>query len=176
MRKFLTILIPFILASLLAVGGSEFLCRKLDSILVADGQKTTEQKGQMQGVVPLYKSSLPAKNVATKKRKENYTIITKRSLFGKTSQKKMVKKEEVAPVLRETSLDLILLGTISGSSNVQRAIIKDKKKRTQDIYYKGDSIGSAIIKEVKRAEVILTVNGKDEILKMEELKIPLAGQ
>ncbi|MBN4045896.1 hypothetical protein JYT94_00290 [bacterium AH-315-P11] len=38
------------------------------------------------------------------------------------------------------------------------------------MYYKGDAVGSAIIKEVKRGEIILTVDGKDEVLLMKEPK------
>lgn len=73
-------------------------------------------------------------------------------------------------MLEATSLDLTLLGTISGGVNTQRAIIQDKRKRTQEIYYKGDAIGPALIKEILRGKVILTVRGKDEILLMKEPK------
>jgi type II secretory pathway component PulC len=103
---------------------------------------------------------------------ENYTIIMERGLFGKEVPKKVSKKiavkDESPPLLKMTSMDLILLGTVTGTPNVQMAIIKDKKQRTQDIYHKGDTIGAAVIKEVRREEIVLSIRGKDEILIMGE--------
>lgn len=103
---------------------------------------------------------------AIQKRQPNSQVILKRKLFGPPpKEKKPVKIEQAAPVqLTVTSLDLTLLGTITGSPNNRRAIILDKKKKLQDIYYQGDTVQGAAIKEIQRGKIILTVNGKDEIL------------
>lgn len=166
------IIASFILVSLLVVGGVEYLCQSLGNALSVEGQsevaapapatialpvskpQTAESEGRLKALVP-----------------ENYAIITKRGLFGKVKLVKVEeKKTDPSPEpLQETRLNLTLMGTISGEGDVQRAIISDKTGKTQDIYYKGDAIGSAIIKEVMRGKVILTVGGKDEILLMEEL-------
>lgn len=175
-RRSITIA-SFILATLLAVGGVELLYKTLGQALVPDSQKSpaTSRKiaAEKPGKAPSAQVGKTQQKQKARKapKKENYSVITRRSLFGKIKPKETTKKE-VAPVapLKATSLDLTLLGTISGGANVQRAIIQDKKKRTQDLYQKGDAVGSAIIKEVLRGKVILTVNNKDEILLMEELK------
>jgi hypothetical protein len=44
----------------------------------------------------------------------------------------------------------------------------DKAKRKQDIFYPGDVVNGAQIKEIMRGKVILTYQGKDEVLDMTE--------
>ena len=166
-----SIIVSFILATLLATGGVELFCRTLGQVLVADAQESSVTSKKTAIKTPGAPPPTQVRKAPKAKKKENYSIITRRSLFGKIEQKG-IKKVKAAPsvALKTTSLDLVLLGTISGVATVQRAIVQDKKKKTQDIYSKGDAIGSAIIKEVSRGKIILTVNGKDEILIMEELK------
>jgi len=170
MIKRSSIIVSFILVTCLAAGSVEFFCRTLGQALVADkpANATTSGKATVKTL-----GKPPATKVGkTQKVKqiENYSIITKRSLFGKIEQKEIKKETAPAAPLKATTLDLVLLGTISGDENIQRAIIQQKRKKTQDIYYKGDAVGSAIIKEIKRGKIILTVNGKDEILLMKEPK------
>lgn len=167
-----SIIALFILVSLLVVGGVEYFCRSLGSALSVES--TPEVAALVKGV-----NGRPVarpQTVGSEKRlkplvPEDYTIIVKRALFGKVKPVEAGEKEmdPIPEPLQETSLNLTLLGTISGEGDVQRAIILDKTGKTQDIYYKGDAIGAAIIKEVERGKVILTVGGKDEILLMEEL-------
>lgn len=166
-----SIIVSFILATLLAAGGVELFCRTLGQALVTDAQESSVTSEKTAAKTPGAPPSTQVRKAPKAKKKENYSIITRRSLFGKIEQEG-IKKVKTAPsvALKTTSLDLVLLGTISGAATVQRAIVQDKKKKTQDIYSKGDAIGSAIIKEVSRGKIILTVNGKDEILTMEELK------
>ena len=107
------------------------------------------------------------------KKKHDYHIILQRNLFGSPPGK----DEPVAPVelgpdyaenLKLTSLDIVLMGTISGGEDADRAIILDKKSRKQDLYEKGDEIQGALVKEILRGKVILVYNGKDEMLDMSE--------
>ncbi len=165
------IIVSFILVTLLAAGGVELFCRNLGQALVTDNKLTKTTTNEKAAVkTPGKPPSTAVRRTQSVKKKENYSIITKRSLFGKIEQKEIKKTETPVAALKATSLDLTLLGTVSGDNNVQRAIIQDKKKKTQDIYYKGDSLGSATIKEVRRGKIILSVNGKDEILLMKEPK------
>jgi type II secretory pathway component PulC len=165
-----SIIVSFILATLLAAGGVELFCRTLGQALVGEKPESSATRAKTAVKTPGAPPAMQVNKAPKTQKKENYSIITKRALFGTIEQKEVKKTATPAPALKATSLDLILLGTISGAANVQRAIIQDKKKKTQEIYYKGDAIGSAIIKEVSRGKVILTVNGKDEILLMKELK------
>lgn len=168
-----SIIASFILVSLLVVGGVEYFCRSLGNALSVE--KKAEQFSPATDTIALPGVSKQQIGSSEKTRKnlvaESYTIITKRGLFGKVKPAEvLVKNMEPAPKpLQKTTLNLVLMGTISGEGDVQRAIIFDKKEKTQDIYYRGDAIGTAIIKEVKRGEIILKVGGKDEFLLMEEL-------
>lgn len=173
MTNRLSIIGLFALATLLATGGVEIFYHTLNQALTVEKQPAT---AEATGLGPMMNRTAASASTQTSKstgNRKDYTIIAKRSLFGKI---KADKKEKVAPasapVLETTSLDLVLLGTISGDANEQRAIIKNKRKKNQDIYYQGDAIGPALIKEILRGKVILTVKGKDEILLMKEPKSP----
>jgi len=99
-----------------------------------------------------------------------YTKIVERNIFGATEKVEQAPVEDVAPieVLVETSLELSLLGTIAGDSTSARAIILDKRERSQDIYRVGDSVQEAEIRQILRGKVILRHGEKDEILIMVE--------
>ena len=99
-----------------------------------------------------------------------YTKIVERNIFGATEKVEQAPVEDVAPieVLVETSLELSLLGTIAGDSKSARAIILDKRERSQDIYRVGDSVQEAEIRQILRGKVILRHGEKDEILTMVE--------
>jgi general secretion pathway protein C len=137
---------------------------------VADKSVNTTTSGKSAVKTPGKSPATQVGKAQKVKKNEPYSIITKRSLFGKIEQKEIQKETAPAEPLKATTLDLILLGTISGDGNTQRAIIQQQRDKTQDIYHKGDAVGSAIIKEVKRGKIILTVDGKDEVLLMKEPK------
>ena len=122
---------------------------------------------------PIQVKGATAQNTIT-----DYTIITKRNLFGKVQEKPVAPPPEPKPepIVTATKLDLTLLGTISGKKEESRAFIqgKIKGKQKQDIYYVGDTIQNARIKEINRGQIILTVNGKDEVLLMKESKSPVS--
>lgn len=173
-----SIILSFLLATLLAVGAVEWFYGTLEKSLTGDKTAVQTETDETLpataaepggGVTPAASQKTPAHQG-----KEDYTIIARRSLFGKvkgkTTRPPLVQKPTPAPA--PTSLDLILLGTISGAGNEQRAIIQDKKKGKQDIYYKGDAIEHALIKEILRGKIILEVNGEEEVLLMQESKSP----
>ena len=168
-----SIIAAFILVSFLVVGGVEYFCRSLGDALSVERKSEVAASATATSVLPVSKPQTTGSEKRLKPQlPENYTIITRRSLFGKVEPVKVEEKitDPTPEPLQETTLNLTLMGTISGKEDVQRAIILNKTGKTQDIYYKGDAIGSAIIKEVKRGKVILTVGGKDEVLLMEEWK------
>jgi len=102
--------------------------------------------------------------IATKKQQDSQIILT-RHLFGKSQDsQKTASAEQSAVRLTATSLDLSLLGTITGPPEKRRAVILDKKKKVQELYGQGDTVQGSLIKEIHRDKLILTVNGKDEVL------------
>ena len=169
-----SILLSFILATLVAAGGVELFYRSLDQILTGNNESVETAAKTTKATAAKSSASLQLKTTAIRSGKSDYTIIIKRSLFGNVKEQVIDKpaEPEPEPVLTATSLDLVLLGTIGGDANDQRAFIRNKKDKSQDIYYKGDAIQHSFIKEIGRGQIILTVNGKDEVLLMEESKSP----
>ena len=104
----------------------------------------------------------------------DYHIILERNLFGKAAGNSSVTKkaeqyDNLPKDLEATRLDIILKGTIWGVENGEdRAIILDEKTTIQDLYRQGDSVQGARIKKILRGKVVLSHNGKDEVLEMSE--------
>ena len=154
-------IIPLIVITILAAGGVEVFYRtifaKYLSVPSALKSQGVEEKGVISGAVPA---------AGSRKKPADRRAILKRNLFGTPAKaaKPATTESPTPEQLAATALDLGLLGTIAGPPNKRRAIILDKKKKLQDIYYQGDVIQGALIKEIQRGRVILNVNGKDEIL------------
>jgi general secretion pathway protein C len=104
-----------------------------------------------------------------------YHKIIDRNLF-KTGAEISVKKKGVdldLEGLQETELSLKLWGTVTGKTTF--AVIEDSKERKQNLYHVGDSIQNAVVKMILREKVVLDVNGKDEVLNIEETAFPQKG-
>ncbi|QTA78563.1 putative general secretion pathway protein C [Desulfonema limicola] len=107
-----------------------------------------------------------------------YNNITARNLFNTGDSAKAKTAEPVQPdvTLEKTKLNLKLWGTVTGDQNKAYAVIEDAKKRMQDLYRKGENIQEGVsVKQILREQVILTVNGKDEILAMEKSDTRIAS-
>lgn len=162
MLKNLSRILPFFIVTLLCIGGVELFYGVAEHYLLLPASKIVVPES---AVTPL------AKSVQKLEKHKNYKVILDRNLF----QSYIREPEKAEPVndnplegLEATSLSLVLMGTISGPNDRGRAIIMEKLKKKQDIYYKGDVIQGAEIKEILRGKIILTFQGKDEILDMTE--------
>ena len=104
--------------------------------------------------------------------RDQYDIIVTRNLFKVDVEEKeeSVEKQETGDKepekLEATTLKLVLWGTVTGESEVY-AVIEDKKVRQQSLYEVGDSVQGAKIKKILRQKIILTYQGKDQVLEME---------
>jgi general secretion pathway protein C len=101
-----------------------------------------------------------------------YQPILQRDLF-KTNKEPVtpVKKTDVnLENLEETKLKLKLWGTVTGDKDKSYAVIENTQDKVQNLYRVGDSIQNATLKLIYKSKVVLSVNGKDEILAMEEIK------
>lgn len=107
------------------------------------------------------------------KRFSAYQSITNRDLF-KTKEHADKPDDQLGEAelekLKQTSMKLKLFGTVTGVKDNAYAVIEDTQKRKQGLYRKGDTIQKAQIKMILRKKVVLSVNGKDEILLMDEDK------
>jgi general secretion pathway protein C len=92
---------------------------------------------------------------------ENYSSIYNKNLFN-TLAVKIEKKPEIdISSLDKTVLKLKLLGTVVGFESDYAVILSDREQR---LYKESDKIKDAVIKKIFRQKVVLTRNGKDEIL------------
>jgi general secretion pathway protein C len=101
-----------------------------------------------------------------------YRPILQRNLFK--TQKAQETASQQAQInlddMEETRLQLKLWGTVTGNAQQSYAVIEDTQKREQNLYRVGDSVQDATVKAILRAKVVLTVNGQDEVLAMEDMQ------
>jgi general secretion pathway protein C len=76
--------------------------------------------------------------------------------------------------LAKTQLQLKLWGTVASPSggNAAYAVIESEKEHKQHLYRVGDTVEGAVLKMILREKVILTRDGRDEVLEIEK---PLAS-
>lgn len=112
------------------------------------------------------------------KRNKVIEKVTRRNLFKvDVGAKKNKAPEPVNLKLEKTSLKLTLWGTVTGQKKEDGwAVIQDIKTKQQDLYRVNDKIQGATIKSILRNKVILTVNGKDQILEVDAEPPPLLGR
>lgn len=159
--------IPFIIITILAVGGVETFYRIPFTRLMQTSRELNDQDAGT-------KIAIPVKS--EQKKRPDPQIILKRNLFGLPPKGAKATTEQPVPVKPvATALELSLVGTITGPPNTRRAILLDKKKKVQDIYNQGDTVMGAVIKEIQREKIILNVNGKEEILVPETPKTKPGG-
>lgn len=101
----------------------------------------------------------------------DYEIIVSRNIFQallevSDSESLLIEDENH----EETSLKLVLLGTVVGDEMDARAIILDEQEKKQDLFRIGDSVQNARIRKIGRGKVILDVNGRTEALTIKERK------
>jgi general secretion pathway protein C len=119
--------------------------------------------------------SAPVSNLA------DYQVIVERNLFNSGRQALAgLEKTGDAPLdvekLKQTELKVKLLGTTAGLAEAApAAFIEDPKTREHKMYRTGDMLQNATIKMILREKVVLTVNGKDEVLIQEAPGILKAG-
>ena len=99
-----------------------------------------------------------------------YNAVLERNLFNTRSAAAPKNEKVDVASLEETKLNLKLWGTVSGTKDGDYAVIEDVKSREQDLYRTGDTIQTAVVKEIHREKIVLTVDGKDEVLQMQDLE------
>lgn len=124
----------------------------------------TAKPGPTTAPAPTSSESIPAS--------KEYSVIVKRNIFqalpelgGKTGGGPS--PAELEP-LAETKMQLVLLGTVTGSEADARAIIRDDQAKVEDIYRVGSELSGATITRIGRGKVVLQVSGREEILTIKE--------
>ena len=100
-----------------------------------------------------------------------YSPIIERDLLKtKKNSNKIVKNKIDLEALKHTDLKLRLWGTVTADDKqTAYAVIEEQKAKKQSLYKVGDKIQNATVKIIFREKVVLNVNGRDEILEIEEL-------
>ncbi len=100
---------------------------------------------------------------------DHYLGAINTNLFGEVQEtvKEPAEGLEVDD-LEATTLNITLLGTVSGDQKSAVAIIQERAKRTQSLFKEGDTIQNATIAKILRGKVVLRVGDKNQILTMEE--------
>lgn len=99
----------------------------------------------------------------------HYNPISERNLFNTRARSDINQKAVNVETLKQTNLKLKLWGTVTGHEEQAYAVIEEENTRKQNLYRMGDTIQNAIVKMVLREKVILSVNGKDEVLEIEKV-------
>jgi type II secretion system protein C len=101
---------------------------------------------------------------------EDYSAIIERNIFGVADSSGLADKSpqdnrfDGVVKLAEEELGLELVGTVCGSTEVSRAIIKKTKTGQLNIYKTGQNVEEAHIKSIENNAVILLHNGQRKML------------
>ena len=108
---------------------------------------------------------------------KHFDVIVDRNIFGAAEttaddvKTREIQKEDIE-ALQPTTLNIALLGTVTGPEENARAVIEDSVKKIQGLYRVGDAVQNAVIRKIVRGKVVLRVGEKDEVLSMD---VPEAG-
>ncbi|MCF8143765.1 MAG: hypothetical protein K9N21_07590 [Deltaproteobacteria bacterium] len=111
---------------------------------------------------------------------KHFDVIVNRNLFGAAEttaddvKTREIQKEDIE-ALEPTTLNIALLGTVTGLEENARAVIEDSVKRTQGLYRVGDAVQGAVIRKIVRGKVVLHVGEKDEVLSMDAPEEGMGG-
>lgn len=99
-----------------------------------------------------------------------YRAIIDRNLFKVASAETPsadTEKQVDVNALKKTRLGLKLWGTVAGTTGNSFAVIEETATRKQRLFTTGDRIQTASVKMILREKIVLEVDGKREILKIE---------
>ena len=103
-----------------------------------------------------------------------FEAIVDRNIFGVAkapaagvNRAEDLQKEDIE-TLEPTSLNIVLLGTVTGPEMNARAVIEDSASKVQGLYRVGDAVQGGVIQKIVRGKVILRVGDKNEVLPMDD--------
>jgi len=101
---------------------------------------------------------------------KDYSVIVEHDIFGNSASslrtnKSLLGNNGLSPALSaEEELGIALLGTVAGSPEISRAIIKDLKTNELSLYKIGDTVATARIESIEKDVVVLLHKGQRKIL------------
>ena len=100
---------------------------------------------------------------------DDYSVIVEQDIFGSSlrTNKSLQGDNGVSPALSaEEELGIALLGTVAGSPEISRAIIKDLETNELSLYKIGDTVATAHIESIEKDVVVLLHQGQRKILNL----------
>jgi general secretion pathway protein C len=113
----------------------------------------------------------PAEMMTSQPRLSNrsvYQSIVRRNPFGIAGEAPPNALGIDIAALEKTKLDLKLWGTVHGSNGTTYAVIEMPRQKKQALYRVGEYIQDARIRLILRHKVVLSVNGRDEVLDLHQ--------
>ncbi len=104
---------------------------------------------------------------------DHYNPVVERNLFKTDAQASEATASIKIEKIKPTGLKLKLWGTVTDEEHravKAYAVIEEKGKGQQHLFREGDKIQRATIKSILRRKVVLNVDGKDEMLEMEQMR------
>lgn len=163
MQGRLSSLIPFLLITILSVVAVEGAYQALEFFVL--NPSTIVEKEQKQQPKKILQQEELQDN------KPDYRIILQRNIFGSSTKESADEPPATSPEITAKNpeeLGIVLMGTISGSNNNNRAIILSRQTQDQALYSTGEVVEGALIKDIQRGKLVLSIDGKDEVLDMSE--------
>lgn len=169
-------IIPFstlLIITLLCIGAVEGFYYLLETSVRPQAYQDTEQPAPEQ---PTAEDQTPAGLPAIEAEQipidPDISVITSRNLFGsRVGDAPSSRQQDPLEGMELSSLDVVLMGTVTtGVEEDRRAVIYDEKSGRQDLYQKGDFIQQAAVKQIMRGKVILTIDGRDEMLDISQAR------
>jgi general secretion pathway protein C len=97
-----------------------------------------------------------------------YAVVAERNLFGGGEQLAALKQQPPPPQTSLADLGLKLVGTVQGlGKEPGYAVLNLAKQNRQAVFREGATVEGAVLKQVGRRQVVLTLNGRDEVLGLE---------
>ena len=107
-------------------------------------------------------------NSSQKRPLSEYRVIDEKNIFVSAKEAAEISEQDETEGLQPTSLNLILLGTVSSAQGQDYAVIEEGPGKKQGLYKVGDTVQEAAIKKILRQKVVLSVGNTDEVLSMDE--------
>ena len=155
--------IPFFLITILSIMAVEGTYQALEFFVLNPSAIAKKDKKQQPQKIERQED--------VQRNKPDYRIILQRNLFGSSAKNSATKTVEAIPETTAKNLEelgIVLMGTVSGSDNNNRAIILTSQTRDQALYSKGEVVEGALIKDIQRGKLVLSIDGQDEVLDMSE--------
>jgi type II secretion system protein C len=150
--------LAFVIVLVFVIVKTVTIPRQMGGIFVPSPAAGTETVGAVEETMPAELSI------------EDYSAIVARNIFGDVnwapSGSKFLSSDNAGGTMKSAGqeLGLALVGTVCGSPEVSRAIIKDVRSDILNLYRVGQAIGDACVESIEKNAVVLLHNGQRKTL------------